>query len=94
MCVVGFLFRFAFIIVSVLLSFIAFVDFLRLAFALVVVFVRSLTIHNYTLYLAQTGAASAAAATAADAAGAAATNAADVVVIAVFACSEVKIAQF
>lgn len=91
MCVVGFLFRFAFIIVSVLLSFIAFVDFLRLAFALVVVFVRSLTIHNYTLYLAQTGAASAAAATAA---GAAATNAADVVVIAVFACSEVKIAQF
>lgn len=93
MCVVGFLFRFAFIIVSVLLSFIAFVDFLRLAFALVV-FVRSLTIHNYTLYLAQTGAACAAAATATDAAGAAATNAADVVVIAVFACSEVKIAQF
>lgn len=72
------------------MSFIAFVDFLRLAFAVVVV-LRSLTIHGYTLYFAQTGAACAAAANAADADAAAGVA---VVVVAVFACSEVEIAQF
>lgn len=74
------------------MSFISFVDFLSLAFAVVVVGLRSLTIHGYTLYFAQTGAAcGAAAANAADADGAAGVA---VVVVAVFACSEVEIAQF